>query len=101
MNPLKLPETAKLILGECETSLNTDDIMDIGFWAILNTPEIEQLGIPNENISSSGKMIGGVWYYVYDIETAKKEIKDFIFEENYYSAEEVAKRENQNSESAE
>lgn len=101
MNPLKLPETAKLILGECETSLNTDDIMDIGFWAILNTPEIEQLGIPNENISSSGKMIGGVWYYVYDIETAKKEIKDFIFEENYYSAEEVAKRENQNSEAAE
>ena len=33
---------------------------------------------------------------IYDIEKAKTEIKDFIFEENYYSPEEVAKRNAEN-----
>lgn len=37
-------------------------------------------------------MVKGVWYYIYDLEEAKKDIHDFIFEENYYSAEEKAKR---------
>ena len=87
MNPLKLPEVAKLVLGECETSLSADDIMDIGSWALLNTPEFEQISLPNDNVKGKGQTIGGVWYYVYDIEAATKEIKDFIFEENFYSKE--------------
>ncbi len=92
MNALKLPEVAKLVLSECETSLTTNDIMDIGTWTILNSPQFEQISLPNDNVKGTGKTIGGVWYYVYDIESAKKEIKDFIFEENYYSPEEVQKR---------
>lgn len=96
MNPLKLPELATMILNECETSLETKDIMSLGIWTVLTTPEFEQLSIPNENIPASGKTIKGTWYYVYDIEKAKTEIKDFIFEENYYSPEEVAKRNAEN-----
>lgn len=92
MNPFKLPELATMILNECETSLTTDKIMKLGMWAVLTTPEFEQLSIPNDNIPASGKTIRGVWYYVYDIEKAKTEIEDFIFERNYYSPEEVAKR---------
>ncbi len=92
MNPFKLPELATMILNECETSLTTDKIMKLGMWAVLTTPEFEQLSIPNDNIPASGKTIRGIWYYVYDIEKAKTEIEDFIFERNYYSPEEVAKR---------
>ncbi len=92
MNPLKLPEVAKLVLSECETSLTTNDIMDIGTWALINTPEFEQISLPNDNVKGRGQIIRGVWYYVFDIEAATKEIKDFIFEENFYSPEEVAKR---------
>ncbi len=92
MSPFKLPEVAKLVLKECETSLTADDIIDIGTWALVNTPEFEQIGLPNDNVKGRGQTIGGVWYYVYDLEAATKEIKDFIFEENYYSPEEVAKR---------
>ena len=92
MNPFKLPELTTMILNECETSLTTDKIMKLGMWAVLTTPEFEQLSIPNDNIPASGKTIRGVWYYVYDIEKAKTEIEDFIFERNYYSPEEVAKR---------
>lgn len=92
MNPLKLPKVAQMILSECETSLSANDIMSLGLWAVLFSPKFEQLSVPNDNIPSSGKTIKGVWYYVYDLNTAKKDIRDFIFEENYYSAESVAQR---------
>ena len=92
MNPLKLPKVAKMAVSECETSLTENDIMSLGLWAVFCSPEFEQLSIPNENVPSSGKIINGVWYYVYDLNTAKKEIRDYIYEENYYSAESVAQR---------
>lgn len=91
MGALKLPNVAQMILSECQTSLSTNDIMDLGMWAVLSSPEIKQLSIPNDNIPSSGKMISGGWYYVYDIGLAKNEIKDFIFEENFYSKETSSK----------
>ena len=93
MNVLKLPQLAEMVLSECETSLSTNDIMALGIWAVTASPQFEQLSIPNDNIPASGKTIGGAWCYVYDLEKAKNEIKDFIFEENFYSPEEKAKRE--------
>ncbi len=93
MNPLKLPTVAEMILEECTTSLNANDIISLGTWAIINSPEFEQLSIPNDNIPSSGKRINGAWCFVYDLELAKREIHDFIFEENFYSPEAVAERE--------
>lgn len=92
MNVLKLPEVAEMVVSECQTSLSTNDIIGLGTWALTATPEFEQLSIPNDNVPGKGKIIGGAWCYVYDLEKASKEIKDFIFEENYYSKEEVAKR---------
>ena len=92
MNPLKLPKVAEMVASECETSLSTNDIIALGTWALTFSPEFEQLSIPNDNVPSSGKTISGVWYYVYDLNTAKKEIHDFIYEENFYSAESVAAR---------
>lgn len=98
MNPIKLPQVAKMILSECETSLTQNDIISLGLWAIAFSPEFEQLSIPNDNVPSTGKTIKGVWYYVYDLNAAKKEIHDFIYEENYYSAESVAQRAEQEEE---
>lgn len=92
INPLKLPKLASMIIAECETSMKTSDIISLGMWAVVRSPEFEQLSIPNDNFSSRGGMVKGVWYYIYDLEEAKKDIHDFIFEENYYSAEEKAKR---------
>lgn len=92
MNVLKLPEVASMIIDECETSLSTNDIIQLGTWAVANSPEFEQLSLPNNNVVGKGSIVGGVWYYVYDLDKAKQEIHDFIKEENYYSPEEVAKR---------
>lgn len=92
MNPLKLPELASMVVEECQTSLSTNDIISMGLWAVLSSPEFEQLSIPNDNVKGVGKTIGGAWCFVYDLKKAEQEIKDFIFEENYYSPEEVEKR---------
>lgn len=92
MNPLKLPELASMVVEECETSLSTNDIISMGLWAVLSTPKFEQLSIPNDNVKGVGKTIGGAWCYVYDLKAAEQEIKDFIFEDNYYSPKEVQKR---------
>ncbi len=91
-NPLKLPKIASLIIEECETSLSTNDIISLGLWAVLASPQFEQLSLPNDNVVGKGRIIGGKWCYVYDLKAARKELEDFIFEENYYSAQEVAKR---------
>lgn len=99
-NPLKLPKLIEMIASECETSLTTNEMMSLGFWALLFSPEFEQLSIPNPNVPSSGKYINGRWCYVYDLDVARDEIYDFIFEENYYSEEAVAERESSSSESA-
>ncbi len=98
MNPLKLPEVAEMVLSECETSLTTNDIIALGSWALISTPSFEQLSIPNDNVPSKGTTINGAWVYSYDLEVASKEIHDFIFEEGYYSPEEVAKRESEKAE---
>ena len=81
-NPLKLPKIAENVISECKTSLSTSDIINMGLWAVLSSPEIEQLSIPNDNVPSAGKTIKGVWYYVYDIDKAKNEIYSFITADN-------------------
>lgn len=87
LGALKLPQFAQMFLKECETSLSANDIISLGSWGLISSPEFEQLSVPNESIPSSGKIIKGVWYYVYDLETAKNNIKDFILEENSYSTQ--------------
>lgn len=81
----KLPTVAEMILGECQTSLSASDIISLGTWGLTAKPQIEDISIPNENVKSSGKIIGGVWYSIYDTEVAKQEIKDFILETGEYA----------------
>lgn len=92
-NPLKLPKLVEMIASECETSLTTNQMMSLGLWALMFSPEFEQLSVPNQNVPSAGKYINRRWCYVYDLKVAQKEIHDFIFEENYYSEESVKERE--------
>ncbi len=80
MNVTKLPKVVEMVLSECQTSLSNNDIMSMGVWAMSSNPTIEDLSIPNKNIKSRGQIIRGGWYYVYDLDVAKKEIKNFILE---------------------
>ena len=76
---LKLPYVAEMVASQCRTSLSTNDIISLGTWAMQASPTFEQLSVPNENIPSSGKIINGRWYYVYDLEIARQNIRDFIY----------------------
>lgn len=76
----KLPKFASMFLSECETSLSTNDIIGIGLRVLLYGTDFEELSIPNDNVKASGKIIGGAWCYVYDLNKAKEEIKNFILE---------------------
>lgn len=80
MNIAKLPQIAKMVFSECQTSLSSSDIMSMGLWAISSKPEMENMSIPNDNVKGKGQTIRGVWYYVYDIEAAANEMKKFILE---------------------
>lgn len=74
----KLPSVVKMVLSECTTSLTTDAIMDLGEWALLSQPEIENISIPSKEMNAKGGTVNGVWYYIYDLDAAKAEIKKFI-----------------------
>lgn len=57
--------------------------------------KLEQGAFPNDYIQSTGQTIGGVWYYVYDIEQAADMLHDFIYDDipfEYYglTEEEIA-----------
>ena len=57
--------------------------------------KLEQGAFPNDYIQSTGQTIGGVWYYVYDIEQAADMLHDFIYDDipfEYYGLmeEEIA-----------
>lgn len=93
INITKLPTLADMFLSECETSLSTSDIVSLGTFALSRGLQFEEISIPNDNIDSKGKIISGVWYYWLDLEQARADIYDFIFDKNYYSPEQKALRE--------
>ena len=80
-NPFKALQIVTDMLGECETSLSTKTLLHTGIWALFAKPEWEQLSIPNDDIPSSGGIIGGVWYFSYDLKEARKALQDFLLEE--------------------
>ncbi len=80
MSITKLPKIAEMILSECQTSLSTNDIINMGLWTVSANPTMENISIPNDNVKGKGQTIRGVWYYVYDIDAAATEMKNFILE---------------------
>ncbi len=76
----KLPSVAEMVLSQCQTSLSTQDIMNMGLWAVSSKPSIENMSVPNKEIPSKGQTINGSWQYVYDLELASKEMEKFILE---------------------
>lgn len=76
----KYPEFLSMLLSECTTSLTEDEILSIGLWAVTSKPSFQQMVLPNDNCHASGEMINGGWYFVYDLDTASKELHNFIYE---------------------
>ncbi len=80
LSPSQYPEFISLILKKSSTSLSNTDILGHVAWLTTSSPTTENLGIPNAECNSSGQTIGGVWYFVYDLNIATKQIESFINE---------------------
>ena len=78
----KLPDTLKKVLKLCHTTLGADEIMDLAKWAILNTPTIESIRLPNSQLKPWSGVLDRQhgWVYVYDLDAAKKVLYSFIYE---------------------
>ena len=78
----KLPDTLKKVLKLCHTTLDADEIMDLAKWAILNTPTIESIRLPNSQLKPWSGILDRQrgWVYVYDLDAAKKVLYSFIYE---------------------
>lgn len=77
----KIPDLIKMGLQNCETSLDKDEIKAMGIWALTNSPEIENLSIPDAQCNpkeGDDAYINGKWFYLYDIDIASKKIHAFI-----------------------
>lgn len=78
----KLPETLRMALQSCHTTLSSDEIMVIARWAILKGPEIETLHLPNNALKPWTGILDSRrgWVRVYDLDAAKKVLYNFIYE---------------------
>ena len=78
----KLPETIKKVLRMCHTNMSSETIMDIARWAVLNTPTIESLSLPNSQLKPWSGILDRArgWVYVYDLDAAKKVLYNFLYE---------------------
>lgn len=82
LSPIKYPELISLILNECSTSLSDKELLSLGMWAVKNigSLQFENLGLPTDDLNPQGKMINGIWYFLYDLDDAAKKIEEFILE---------------------
>ncbi len=87
-NVLKLSNAVGMLLKNCETSLSNSELLELGAWAIKNSPTIESISLPDSDCNAKGATINGAWQYVYDLDIATQKIHDFIKEEGTYIKEE-------------
>ncbi|CUP27359.1 LCP family protein [Clostridium disporicum] len=81
MNVTQYPSLLNEILPMVETNLKSSDILDLGNEIIkMGIPSIEQERFPLDGYCQ-GQMIGGIYYLVFDKETAVSQLHNYIFED--------------------
>lgn len=79
----QLMKLANIVLEYCETSLTSGEITQLATWYLTSSPTIENFSIPTDRCNpKTGKdcFINGVWYYIYNLDTAIEELHNFIEE---------------------
>ena len=72
----------KMVLRLCHTNINSVEMLSIAKWAILNTPTIESLSMPNDQLKPWNGILDNArgWVRIYDLDAAKKVLYNFIYE---------------------
>ena len=86
-NVFKLSNAVGMLLKNCETSFTNGELVNLGKWALKNSPKIESKSFPDKACNAKGQTINGAWQYVYDLDIASTRLHDFIKEEGTYLEE--------------
>ncbi len=79
---LEYPAILEKVLGMCETTLSSDRIMELGMWAVLGHPQLDQFALPSAGCDAyGGIMEDGAWYFVYDLDVATDILHQYLYED--------------------
>lgn len=72
------PQLLNRLLEQCTTNLSQAELLALIAQLTPKDTDIRQHAIPSEETNAEGQTIGGAWYYVYDLEAAGEEIRNFL-----------------------
>ena len=80
----KLPDVAAKILSLCHTTLNAEEMVEIGTWALTKGPEIINYTLPDTKVNANwiweGSHPNYGWVWIYDLRYATHLLHDFIYD---------------------
>lgn len=79
---IEYPEIIRQMIPMVETSLSYSDIVSLS-GIMKHNPRLEEKAIPNETMNVKGGIFyeDRLWYFVYDLKVAAKQIHEFIYED--------------------
>lgn len=82
----KLPDVISKMLSLCHTTLNAEEIIEMGTWAVTKSPEIVNYTLPDTDVNAywiwEGTHPNYGWVWIYDLEYATYLLHDFIYDTN-------------------
>lgn len=82
----KLPDVVGKMLSLCHTTLSAEEIIEMGTWAVTNTPEIINYTLPDTSVNAywiwEGTHPNYGWVWIYDLQYATYLLHDFIYDTN-------------------
>lgn len=79
---LEYPGILGRVMELCETSLDSNRIMELGLWAVVNAPEMDEFALPSTGCDAyGGIMEDGVWYFVYDLDLASDILHEYLYDD--------------------
>lgn len=80
----KLPDVIAKMLSLCHTTLTSEEILELGTWAVTNSPEIINYTLPDTSVKANwiweGTHPNYNWVWIYDLDYASALLIDFIFD---------------------
>ncbi len=91
INPMEYPSYIRKLGTWVETSLTNDEILGLASIAAKTGLTLENDGFPNDYIKSDGGLVGGAWYFMYDLDYATAMLHAFLYDDvpfEYYGLNE-------------
>ena len=82
MNMVEIGQLVHTVMPMVETSLDYSQIMDMAAIFKNSNVQLQQMAFPNSQSNAAhgdAAMVDGKWFYIYDLNVAKRQLYDFIY----------------------